>query len=59
MILSPGSKRTDQLVEQRESIVLTPKNVQVLFLLLFCYVYIYMVYYSSAKSFLYCFLTAS
>ncbi|CAA3013760.1 MON2 homolog isoform X1 [Olea europaea subsp. europaea] len=30
VILSPGSKRTDQLVEQRESIVLTPKNVQAL-----------------------------
>ncbi|CAN1245368.1 Protein MON2 homolog [Linum grandiflorum] len=27
---SPGSKRSDQLVEQKDSIVLTPKNVQAL-----------------------------
>lgn len=29
VILSPSSKRVEQLVDQREGIVLTPKNVQV------------------------------
>lgn len=31
VLMSPGSKRAEPVPDQRESIVLTPKNVQVIF----------------------------
>lgn len=37
IILSPSSKRAEQLVDQREGIILTPKNVQVFLIALVCY----------------------